>query len=180
MSNWTRDQRLVLVFGLATVLLAFATIVIGFFQQELRRAGGFTSQPEIKPVGSPAKQSPRNEPTTNPSPRPTQATNDSAATEPIPNQGWAYYGLVENGRWTTRYFKKASGKPNASPQVGDVVIATGDVHAREGYKEWIGGKWVDKDIIGVIKPNVRLQVLNVYVVPDVQDTYIWIKFARVD
>jgi hypothetical protein len=112
MVNWSREQR----FGLAKVILATATIIIAFFQHELRRAVGLNSQPEIRPVGSPTKEYPRGEPNKNPSPMPTQATNESAATEPIPNQGWAYYGFQdEQGRWRGRNFKKALGNPVASP-----------------------------------------------------------------
>jgi len=177
MSNWTREQKI----SLAIALIAFASLIVYIlvgFKQELKKA--MISQPEIKSVGSPTKQSPTSEPTKNPSPMPTQATNESAATEPIPNQGWAYYGFQdEQGRWEGRNFKKALGNPVASPQVGDIVIAIRDVPAREGYKEFEESvnDWVNKREIGLIRPNVRLRVVYVYVI---QDGFIWIKFARVD
>lgn len=177
MSTWTREQKI----SLAIALIAFASLIVYIlvgFKQELKRA--MISQPEIKSVGSPTKQSPTSEPTTNPSPMPTQATNESAAaTEPIPNQGWAYYGLQEPDGWTERYFKKESGNSAASPRVGSIVIATGNVNAREGHIEFNEStdKWENKEPpLGIIKPGVRLRVLDVYVVQD----RIWIKFARVD
>jgi hypothetical protein len=105
-----------------------------------------------------------------------EAANQTAATRGIPNQGWAYYGLQDRDGWTERYFRKESGKSDALPRVGDIVIAIGHVNAREGYIEYSGSDWVNKPLIGVIKPDDRLRVVDVYAV---LDSYIWFKFVRV-
>lgn len=107
----------------------------------------------------------------------SQAANDPPASVALPPEGWAYYGLQDlNGGWTRRYFKKASGNPNETPQVGDIVVAITHVNARSGHiVEESDGEWVNQPSIGVIKPNDRLRVVDVY---PVLDSYIWIKFEK--
>jgi hypothetical protein len=109
-------------------------------------------------------------------------TQNKAATDPpvsaaVPPTGWAYYGLQSlDGGWTRRYFNKASGNSDETPQVGDVVVAITHVNARSGHiVEESDGEWVNQPSIGVIKPNDRLRVVDVY---PVLDSFIWIKFEK--
>jgi hypothetical protein len=137
----------------------------------------FVGKQKQSPIASPQKQKQSPEQLTNLIVKQNEAANQPAATDAIPNKGWAYYGLEDgDGGWTRRYFKKASGNSVASPQVGDVVIAIGRVNAREGHIEYSGNDWVNKRSIGVIMPNDRLRVVNVY---PIEDSFIWIKFERV-
>lgn len=92
--------------------------------------------------------------------------------------GYAYYGIQNyDGSWSARYFKKAAGDPKESPRVGDTVVAVSNVNARAGYIEYGSGKgWVNKPVTGAIKPNDRLEVLEVN---PIAGSFIWVKFKRI-
>jgi len=167
------------------IIALFATFVVQVRQMRIQREernallvvlNNVLEKQNQSPTDGPQKQKQSPKRITSLIAKQKEAANQRATTKAVPYQGWAYYGLQDPDGWTERYFKRESGESDALPRVGDIVIATGRVNVREGYIEYSGSDWVNKALIGVINPDDRLRVVDVYTI---LNSWIWIKFVRV-
>lgn len=106
-------------------------------------------------------------------------SHQKSATLNLSNEiGYAYYGIqLNNGKWHERFFENKNQEKTARPKEGDIVVATGNVNIRSGYIEYkmLRG-WINKDIIGLIKPGDQLFAEEV---KTIAGNFVWIKFRRI-
>ena len=105
-----------------------------------------------------------------------------ATSERGPNVAWAYYGLHDEGKWTTRYLKKEPRDDDELPAPGDRLVAQSSVTIRKDVIRSVPGKgFVNAEALGSLKRGDRIQVLEVRG-PNDEDVgswaTIWITFLR--
>jgi hypothetical protein len=86
----------------------------------------------------------------------------TATPQPSPGD-WAYYGQrdPQNITWSGKYFKKETGDPDGIPQIGDVVIAQGNVYVRKGPAYRNGNDYYNEEETGkIVKKGDRVKVLE--------------------
>lgn len=91
-------------------------------------------------------------------------------------EGYAYYGINYDDTWSERYFDNLSRGKSSMPKIGDKVTSILNVNARSGYIEFVNNNWVNKKVIGAIKPSEKFEVLEV---KSILGSFIWIKFRKI-
>jgi TIR domain len=183
--NWGDHPLVVFI----TVIAGLIAIVI-FVTGRDTLVGIFSNQTPMPPSSQETPVSHTALPT-------TSATNESVAVptanpsiQPTTTSGgsYAFYGTFHsNGQWNPRYFKVSSDNPTDMPQVGNIVIALGNVNIRSGYIDYTTeGGWQNKPVTDSIKPNEQFIVLEVKTVQEQDSTefagfkesVIWIKLKK--
>lgn len=90
--------------------------------------------------------------------------------------GYAYYGINYDNIWTERYFDNLTSEKLSMPKIGDVVTSISNINARAGYIELVNTNWVNKKVIGAIKPSEKFEVLEV---KSILGSFMWIKFRKI-
>ena len=99
---------------------------------------------------------------------------------------WAFLGdqTKSDGNWTERYFETEGKRDQGAPTVNDTVIAIANVYVRAKLPVWDAtlNDYVFGSIIGYIKPNDRLRVLETMdcnaANPQTKDRWFWIRVER--
>ena len=95
--------------------------------------------------------------------------------KPTSVSGFAFFGIKSTDGWTERNFRVNGKAADSYPTVGDTVVAIVPVNARSGVIELTTRGWVNKPVIGLIKPGSELEVKQVETVAG--GAYVWFQFV---
>ncbi|MGB8648223.1 MAG: SdrD B-like domain-containing protein [Anaerolineae bacterium] len=110
-------------------------------------------------------------------PTPTPVPPSTATPTAPPNDGALYYGHWSGGiDWSERYFDNTSRGQLEVPQIGDVIVATGNVYINQDYTQYTQDKgWVYAPRIGIALSGDRFRVVQVN---SILGSYIYCRVIR--
>jgi hypothetical protein len=160
-------RKLLPVVGIMTLLALAIGLAVGTANYLRSR------HPEPKQITSEVA-TPQQTPLPQPSQSPEQTPLPEPPQAPSTPGDWAYFGRRNGNGWDEVFFKDQTRDPVSTPDVGDIVIATGTVTIRKGPIQFINSNWVNQKSTGIIRPGQRLTVLEVKFILDV---YVWIRLS---
>jgi hypothetical protein len=96
-------------------------------------------------------------------------------------QGWSFYGILQDGKWTARFFSPADAQePEAMPSPEVAIVSRGFVNIRKqapSYSPDTGWNYDLASVIGGVRESERVTVDRVTAVDTPRGKYVWVKLS---